>query len=72
MRVAAVLELQAKIVNVLAAVPQTAEQIAKSIGATDSVERVYLVLEHLAANTRARLAQADNPGASTFSAKGDR
>ncbi len=63
---AAVLELQAKIVKALSATPQTAEQIAKSIGDTDSAETVYLVLEHLAANKKAKMTPAGDPGKSTF------
>jgi glucose-6-phosphate isomerase len=63
---AAVLELQAKIVKALSATPQTAEQIARNIGGYDETETVYLVLEHLAANQRAKLAHAASPGACTF------
>jgi glucose-6-phosphate isomerase len=63
---AAVLELQAKIVKALSATPRTAEQIAQEIGTADSAETVYLVLEHLAANNRAKMAQAAEAGATTF------
>jgi glucose-6-phosphate isomerase len=63
---AVVLELQGKITKALSATPQTAEQIAKQIGANDAVETVYLVLEHLAANGRAKIAQAADVGATTF------
>ncbi|HTU18436.1 MAG TPA: glucose-6-phosphate isomerase [Gemmataceae bacterium] len=63
---AAVLELQAKIVKALSATPQTAEQIAGAIGAAGSVETVYLVLEHLAVNNRAKIAPAAEVGATTF------
>ncbi|HEY7326402.1 MAG TPA: glucose-6-phosphate isomerase [Gemmataceae bacterium] len=63
---ATVLELQAKIVKALSATPQTAEQIARDIGASDESETVYLVLEHLASNQRAKLAHAAGPGACTF------
>jgi glucose-6-phosphate isomerase len=63
---AAVLELQNKIVQALSATPRTAEQIAQAIGAAESAETVYLVLEHLAANGRAKLAQAGDPAACTF------
>jgi hypothetical protein len=45
-------------------------QIAKAVGATDSAETMYLVLEHLATNGRAQVTQANAPGASTFSARG--
>jgi glucose-6-phosphate isomerase len=64
---AAVLELQAKIVKALSATPRTAEQIGQEIGAADAAETVYLVLEHLAANKRAKIAQAADAGATTFS-----
>jgi glucose-6-phosphate isomerase len=63
---AAVLELQAKIVKALSPTPRTAEQIARDIGAADSSETVYLVLEHLAANKRAKIAPAAEAGATTF------
>ncbi|HWG45707.1 MAG TPA: glucose-6-phosphate isomerase [Gemmataceae bacterium] len=63
---AAVLDLQAKVVHALSLTPQTAEQIAQTIGAADSVETVYLILEHLSANKRAKLARETEPGTSTF------
>ncbi len=50
---ASVLETQAKVVAALSDNPRTAEQIAAAAAATDSVETVYLLLEHLAANGRA-------------------
>jgi len=56
---AAVLTLQGKIVGALSGSPQTADQVAQKIGAADSAESVYLLLEHLAANGRAK---ANNPG----------
>ena len=65
---AAVLALQSKVLASLSSVPRTAEQIATAIGAADSAETVYLVLEHLAANGRARMAPADQPGLTTFAA----
>ncbi len=65
---AAVLELQAKIVKALSTTPQTAEQIAQTIGAAESAETVYLLLEHLAANKRAKRPHAADPGSSTFAA----
>jgi hypothetical protein len=37
--------------------PQTAEQIADRIGAPESTEAVYLLLEHLAANDKARMSR---------------
>ena len=63
---AAVLELQGKIVAALNAEPRTAEQIAAAIG-VDAVESVYLILEHLAANGRAAIAQAGPPSGARFS-----
>jgi glucose-6-phosphate isomerase len=50
----------------LSATPQTAEQIAQAIGAADAAETVYLVLEHLAANQRAKIAHVADAGATTF------
>ena len=47
--------------------PQTAEQVASALGVPDAAETVYLLLEHLAANGRARSSGADNPGQVTFS-----
>jgi glucose-6-phosphate isomerase len=50
---AAVLDLQNRVVAALGAEGKTADRIAEEIGAADSVETVYLLLEHLAANGRA-------------------
>jgi len=50
---AAVLDLQKSIVAALTASPATVEQIAALAGSSDP-ESVYLILEHLAANGRAR------------------
>jgi glucose-6-phosphate isomerase len=52
---AAVLALQAKVVGAMNEAPQSAEEIAAVAGVTDSVESVFLLLEHLAANGRARI-----------------
>ena len=65
---AAVLELQAKVLATLSSSPRTADEIAASIGQADHAETVYLVLEHLAANGRAKAVAADQPEAATFSA----
>jgi glucose-6-phosphate isomerase len=51
---ASVLALQAKVLAALTDTPQTAEQVATAAGAPDAVETVFLLLEHLAANGRAR------------------
>ena len=51
---ASVLELQSKVLAVLTQEPQTAGQIAEAARASEAVESVHLILEHLAANGRAR------------------
>jgi glucose-6-phosphate isomerase len=63
---AAVLALQGTVVASLSETPQTAEQLAATIGHSDQAETVYLVLEHLAANGRAKMIPADQPGATRF------
>jgi glucose-6-phosphate isomerase len=65
---AAVLDLQRKALAALKAAsqPQTADQLAAAIGAPDAAETVYHVLEHLAANGRARVAHDAAPGETTF------
>src|SRR5262249_34476513 len=45
---AGVLALQTKVQGALSASPKTAEQIAAAVGAADSAEPVYHLLEHLA------------------------
>jgi glucose-6-phosphate isomerase len=63
---AAVLSLQAKLLAALSGTPQTAGQIAATIGAAESAESVYLILEHLSSNGRAKMARAADPGSATF------
>jgi glucose-6-phosphate isomerase len=63
---AAVLSLQSKALAVLSNTPQTANQIAAAIGAADSAESIYLILENLAADGRAKMALAADPGDATF------
>ncbi len=63
---AAVLSLQAKAHAALSSTPQTADQIAATVGATQSTESIYLTLEHLASNGRARMTRAADPGETTF------
>jgi glucose-6-phosphate isomerase len=63
---AAVLALQGRILESLSATPQTALAIAKGVGAEDQAETVYLLLEHLAANGRARLENPEEPDRVTF------
>lgn len=65
---AGVLALQAKIAAVLTAAPRTAGEIAAAIGQPDAVETVYLLLEHLAANGGAKIAQPGPPAQTTFTA----
>jgi glucose-6-phosphate isomerase len=56
---ASVLALQGKVLAALTDTPQSADQISAAAGSPDAAETVYLILEHLAANGRARLADAD-------------
>jgi len=63
---AAVLNLQAKALAALSSTPQTADQIAAGIGAAQSAESIYLILEHLSSNGRAKIAGQADPGAVTF------
>jgi glucose-6-phosphate isomerase len=63
---AGVLNLQAKARAALSNTPQTASQIAAAIGAPESAESVYLTLENLAADGRAKIAPAADPGDATF------
>jgi glucose-6-phosphate isomerase len=63
---ASVLALQGKVLAALSSTPQTAGQIAASTGASDSAETVFLLLEHLSANGRARIANVSGPGQTTF------
>ena len=60
---AAVLELQKKIEATLSDQPRTAAEIAVAMG----TETVYAVLEHLAANGRARLVEPGTPATAKFS-----
>jgi len=62
----AVLALQIKAHAALSSTPQTAGQIAAAIGAVDFVEGVYLLLEHLASNGRAKMVRAGDPDEATF------
>jgi glucose-6-phosphate isomerase len=63
---ASVLAVQTKVLAALSTIPQTAKQIADQVGAPESTEAVYLLLEHLAANGRAHMAGPDDPGRTTF------
>src|SRR5207248_4802092 len=64
---AAVLALQSRVLGALGASSQSTEQIAAKIGAPESIETVFLLLEHLAANGRATSAGGADPGSRTFS-----
>jgi glucose-6-phosphate isomerase len=56
---AGVLALQAKILAALSDTPQTVAQIASAASDPGATESAYLLLEHLAANGRARLVDAE-------------
>ena len=64
---ASILATQTKIVQTLNDQPRTAQQIAGALGDADSAETVYLLLEHLAANGRAKSQSLDaGPGKAMF------
>lgn len=63
---ASVLALQKKVHEALSGTPQTAEQIAATSGAADRTETVFLILEHLAANGRAKRTAASGSASATF------
>ena len=64
---AGVLATQARVLQSLADQPKTAGQIAAAIGTPDTAETVYLLLEHLAANGRAKSQSAGGrPSEVTF------
>jgi glucose-6-phosphate isomerase len=65
---AAVLELQGTVLATLSAAPQTADALAAAVGQADHAETIYLVLEHLAANGRAKAVAGDEPSATSFAA----
>jgi glucose-6-phosphate isomerase len=54
---ASVLELQAKVLATLSEVPRTAADLALAIGSPEATETIFLILEHLAANGRARMVE---------------
>ena len=66
---AAVLALQLRVAAALDDTPRTASELAQSISAEDQVETVLLLVEHLAANGRARVSGGPGPGA-RFCARG--
>ena len=63
---ASILLLQGKVLSALSKSPKTAEQIASAIGVPDESETVCLLLEHLAANGRARSEKTDLPAAMAY------
>ncbi|HKB14928.1 MAG TPA: glucose-6-phosphate isomerase [Planctomycetota bacterium] len=63
---ASILALQGKVLAALSESPRTADQVAASAGFPEEAETVYLLLEHLAANGRARAEGAEDPGKATF------
>jgi glucose-6-phosphate isomerase len=63
---ASVLALQTKIAAALSSNKLSAEQIAATVGAEDQAETVYLLLEHLAANGKAKSNGDGRPGQMTY------
>ena len=63
---AGVLALQALILSGLSDTPRTVDQIASSIRDLAGAETIYLILEHLAANGRVRVADSGRPEGATF------
>ena len=66
---AAVLDLQNRASARLSDSPQTAGQLALAIDAAESVETIYLVLEHLAANGRIKRTAGAFPAETTYCQK---
>jgi glucose-6-phosphate isomerase len=63
---ASVLALQSRVLDALSASPRTPDEIAAALDVPDAAETIYLLLEHLAANGRARIAKGGGPGDTTF------
>jgi hypothetical protein len=61
------LALQANVFAALSPTPRTVGQIAAGVGVENETESVYLLLEHLVANGRARSAGDGGPGQMLFS-----
>lgn len=66
---ATVLSLQSKALAALSGTPQTADQIAAAIGAPQSAETLFITLENLAADGRAKMTPASNPGDARFASQ---
>jgi glucose-6-phosphate isomerase len=67
---ATVLQLQAEVAGSLGVQPRTSAEIAATLGKPDAVESIYLLLEHLAANGRAKASDGLEPDSRRFSQKG--
>jgi glucose-6-phosphate isomerase len=67
---ATVLQLQADVAGSLGVQPRTSAEIAATLGKPDAVESIYLLLEHLAANGRAKASDGLDPDSRRFSQKG--
>lgn len=63
---AAALSLQTRVLAALGEEGRTAEALAAAAGAPDDAEAVHLLLEHLSANGRARVAAPGGPATATF------
>ncbi len=63
---ASVLQLQTRVAAALSTQPQTAAELARKADVPEAVETVYWLLEHLAANGRARVAQGGAPATRSF------
>jgi len=63
---AAALALQGRVLAALSDEPRTAEAIAGALGSPEAAETVHLLLEHLAANGRARAVGGGGPATATF------
>ena len=61
----AILALQSKLAAVLDETPRNTETLARAAG-SDDVETAFLLLEHLAANGRARMTVSGTPADATF------
>jgi glucose-6-phosphate isomerase len=61
-----VLALQGRLLAALSDQPRTADALAAAAGAPDSAETVWLLLEHLAADGRARVARPGSPATTAF------
>jgi glucose-6-phosphate isomerase len=63
-----VLAFQTRLAAALSAAPQSAEQLAAALGTPEKAELAYWILEHLAANGRARMTAGGGPGEAAFTA----